>query len=136
MNTETKTLTIEKIDAKDLNMPKLHQKFWDSNRQNVFIAVDKRGDKIAQVSIAYNKAGNAYCYFYAKGRTAYVAGIGRAAGYGYCKRSAAAYEAMSNAGIKFNQHFAGAGLEKVRQALELIARTFAGDEFLSIVEIY
>ena len=47
----------------------------------------------------------------------YLSGTGKAGGYGYCKRSSAAREALRSAGIAFDEHWSASGIGKVREAL-------------------
>lgn len=61
-------------------------------------------------------------------------GSGMAGGYGYCKRSAAASDAFRHAGIDFDEYMHGAGIGRVREALEAIARQFGYSVFHVVEE--
>jgi len=52
----------------------------------------------------------------------FTAGHGSAGGYGYCKRSAAAGDAIRNAGIRLEQSISGVGIGAVHEALKAIGR--------------
>lgn len=52
----------------------------------------------------------------------YTSGRGKAGGYGYCKESAAAYEAFRSAGIDFDMCWSAAGESKIVEAIESVCR--------------
>ena len=54
------------------------------------------------------------------GRALERSGTGKASGCGYCKRSAAFEDALSNAGIAIDKNIGGAGMSAVRDALRAI----------------
>lgn len=58
------------------------------------------------------------------GEDFHTRGTGSAGGCGYCKRSAAASDAFQHAGIEFDEYMHGAGMGRVREALEAIAQHF------------
>lgn len=51
----------------------------------------------------------------------HVSGSGRAGGYGYCKKSAAAANALESSGFVFDVEIAGRGMDVVEQALKAVA---------------
>lgn len=54
-------------------------------------------------------------------------GSGWASGYGYCKLSSAAHEAIVNAGIDLSEPIGGRGVSAIYDAMEAIARMYAGE---------
>lgn len=52
----------------------------------------------------------------------WLAGRGKAGGYGYCKQSAAFSEAVDSAEIKLSRRVDGVGMEAVREAMNAIAK--------------
>jgi hypothetical protein len=55
------------------------------------------------------------------GAFGYVSGSGNARGYGYCRKSAAAEEAINNAGFTLSKTIGGVGESAIREALFAIA---------------
>ena len=59
----------------------------------------------------------------------YAHASGIASGGGYCRQSAAASDAMTNAGLSFNVGLHGAGMSSIDSALEAIARFYGFSVF-------
>ena len=98
-----------------------------------YIVLDKKGQTIAELR-TYWPANDVYACLWVHYGGIYATGSGRAGGYGYDKRSAAASEAFSKAGIKTDKSFHGSGNQM--QALEALGRHLAKRQFLTVVEAY
>ena len=68
------------------------------------------------------QASIVYCSLWVSTGTHFGSGSGRAAGYGFCKKSASFSEAVKSAGIRFSVPVAGVGSGAVYRACEAIAR--------------
>jgi hypothetical protein len=63
----------------------------------------------------------------------HASGSGKASGYGYCKESAAAYEAFESAGIEM-EHWGGSGQTKT--AVEALTKELAEGNPFHVVEFF
>jgi len=69
----------------------------------------------------YWPAQTAYACLWVHGSDIDTSGSGSAGGYGYCKESAAAAEAIDNAGIQLSESVSGVGTQAIEQAVLAIA---------------
>ena len=69
----------------------------------------------------YWPAQTAYACLWVHGSDIHTFGSGSAGGYGYCKESAAAAEAISNAGFELSGNISGVGTRAIEDAVLAIA---------------
>lgn len=125
---------IKKVEMKRNEWSEQNRKFWGNQKQSL-IAVSKDGFNIVTVQWNYTKSGickaivSVNACDYGRG---FANGFGNAGGYGYCKSSAAVEQAFRNAGIEI-ENLSGTGL--IREAVETLAYSIAGDNFLTVVSI-
>ena len=85
----------------------------------------------------YETPRRTYACIWLFGKMVYRNGSGYAGGYGYHLASAAAGQAIENAGIQLSERIHGAGDEAIRKAILAIAREIYPDaESLSVIEAY
>lgn len=75
----------------------------------------------------YGTNSRNYSAIWANGNGIYKSGTGTAGGYGYHRPSAAAAEAIQNAGITLSEDINGRGDSAIREAAEAIARAIQPD---------
>lgn len=83
-----------------------------------------RADEMrAAVTLRLYWPGDVACYAYvwANNDTLSVNGSGKAGGYGYCKKSAAAGAAIRNAGFDLSERIDGVGEDAIRRAVLAVA---------------
>ena len=100
---------------------------------------DNKGISLAKIRWYMGRSSSAmtvYCYVFVHSHAmpvehnmSWATGSGTAGGGGYCKQSAAFYEAISDAGIKFDEEIHGRGLSVVEEALEAIAKQAGFNSF-------
>lgn len=71
-----------------------------------------------------------YAAIWVHGKEIHTSGTGKAGGYGYHKPSAAAEEAILNAGFKLSERIAGAGDSAIESAIKAIAESVGYPEAL------
>ena len=74
----------------------------------------------------YNTGQTIHCCAWISGREVYSSGYGKAGGNGYCKESAAMYDAIKDAGITMSEYWAGTGGSKQREAAIAIGKKVTG----------
>lgn len=77
----------------------------------------------------YSTDSRAYACLWIHGRDIYGNGGGRAGGYGYHRASAAAQEAIMDAGIKLSESIDGRGDEAIREAIKAIAEAAGSKQY-------
>lgn len=75
----------------------------------------------------YGTQARNYSAIWAKGNGVYKSGTGTAGGYGYHRPSAAAQEAIYNAGITLDEDIGGLGDRAIKEAAEAIAKAIQPD---------
>lgn len=93
-----------------------------------YTAIDLTGREVVALRLYRARGGNgSYAAIWVHPVNGpHLIGTGRATGYGYHKQSAAAADAMSNAGVTLDQSIGGGGDRLVREAVEAIARAAVG----------
>lgn len=91
--------------------------------------------KIAVTARLYCTDSVWYCCLWVGAGDVHASGSGKAGGYGYCKKSAAAAAAIKNAGFSLSSRIDGVGEEAVREALLAIAEA-VGIKRPALVEAY
>lgn len=102
-----------------------HDMFVQTNRLKVIVTA-------RWYQSAHKSAHTVYCCVWVYGKdgteVGYRAGSGNAGGYGYCKRSAAFAEALSNAGLSTGfDNISGAGMYAVEDAMKSIGNLLGYD---------
>lgn len=106
------------------------QKFSPSHRKNslsksyqmVVAGVLPNMAKVVVDLRIYFGQTRAYACIWVHGSNAYYSGSGYAGGYGYHKESAAAAEAIRNAGIDLSESISGVGESAIERAVVAIAK--------------
>lgn len=126
-------MRITKFEPKRVDFPKAHQRFWDNHRQTVIVATNRDdGQVYVSALVGYNRNGTAYARVTVYGALEWCHGFGKAGGYGYCKQSAALYNAFRSIGIEID------GLEgtgAMRDAVEAVAMHNRKGVRIRVVEI-
>ena len=78
----------------------------------------------------YWPASTCYACLWVNSDPVHTQGSGKAGGYGYCKASSAAGQAIRNAGFTLDREIDGAGLEALREAMKAIAAELGHPEAL------
>lgn len=122
---------------KELNQaPKFtitHRKEKYFYKQFTAVAINGRRIYDAVTLRLYSTDSRAYCCIWINGNCAWGGGdywrvgSGTAGGYGYHRASAAAQEAIFNAGIDLSEDINGRGDQAIREAVEAIARAMWDD---------
>ncbi len=118
--------SIAPVDGININHRKEH------SLDRGFIAIDRQGKEICELR-TYWPANDCYACLWIHYNDIHATGSGRAGGGGYDKRSAAAAEAFTAAGVEITR-FGSTG--RTREAVEALARKLAGRKFLTVVEAY
>jgi hypothetical protein len=105
--------------------PTSKTKYTTSHRKEkgfagAYIAVTPGGKVVAELRI-YWPASTAYACFWVHNPQINTSGSGSAGGYGYCKESAAAGEALRNAGFTLSENISGVGRDAIRAAVLAVA---------------
>lgn len=74
----------------------------------------------------YCTGSTIHCVAWFYGNESYGWGYGKAAGYGYCKASAAVGEAIENAGISLSEPIDGRGITAIWDAAKAVAKKLTG----------
>lgn len=96
-------------------------------------ALDNNFNEIIDCRFYCTKGGTVTCCIWVYGNEHFSAS-GRAAGYGYEKKSAALQEALTNAGIVLNEYIDGSGY--IKEPLEAVAKWATRKRNIHIVEMY
>lgn len=91
----------------------------------------------------YKTDARHYCCVWVDGKCAwgapssskYRVGSGFVSGYGYHRASAAAYEALKNAGIEFDVDFSGCGDTAIKEALTATMNAMYGDSLCKYITV-
>jgi len=81
----------------------------------------KEANQVITLRIYGTGARNTACIWVNHTGFAHTSGSGSAGGYGYDRKSAAAQEAINNAGFSLSQDIGGVGESAIREALQAIA---------------
>jgi hypothetical protein len=88
---------------------------------DVFVLTDNAGNVPAKILFLTAKnadgAGKMYCVIRLELNGQYLAAVGSASGYGYCKRSAAFANALKGLNIELDEPVAGVDMRHVREAV-------------------
>ena len=132
-----------KATFKELNhAPKFninHRKENHFYKQITAVAINDRSAYDAVILRLYSTDARCYACLWTHGNCSWDGnadrwrnGSGTAGGYGYHRASAAAQEAIYNAGIELSEDIGGRGNEVMREAVEAIARAIWQDENVRI----
>ena len=69
----------------------------------------------------YWPASTCYACLWVNSDPVHTQGSGKAGGYGYCKASSAAGQAIRNAGFTLDREIDGVGIDAIREAMKAIA---------------
>ncbi len=98
---------------------------FDRADDKAFDTPDRRVVSLIELRIYGSKASNSCCVWVnAPAMQMHLSSSGEARGYGYDRASAAAENALLNAGFTFDRHWGGSGPEHVAEALLAIATLF------------
>lgn len=100
------------------------------------IAFDSENAKEVAVLRIYRTDSRVYACFWAYGKENIYKGSGLAGGYGYHMASAAADEAIENAGIKLSESINGVGDGAIRETIKAIASALYPENKVFIVEAH
>jgi len=84
----------------------------------------------------YHTNTTAYACLWVNAHPLYVSGSGKAGGYGYCKKSAAAGMAIHSAGFTLSQNINGCGEEAIREAVTAITELVANGKPVHVVRAH
>lgn len=127
MKNELTVTTFTPVDGINTN----HRK--ENGFDRAYIAINTKGETIAELRLYWPGQTNCYACFWAWGNDWQSTGSGVAGGYGYDKRSAAASEAFTKAGIQLSQSVHGTGRQ--HEAMEAVGKHLS-NEFLTVIEAY
>jgi hypothetical protein len=109
-----------RFDSESIRKNRKENHFY---KELALISIDDVDVKPYLVLRLYGTSRVNYACLWSHGmRDGSVAGGGSAGGYGYCRESAAAAEAIARSGIVLQHDISGRGMDAVVDALEAIAR--------------
>ena len=114
-------------NAKNYSGQKELVSYWE-------VAVYRKGELTFPINVRCwmgrsHSASVVHASIWANDRDTYLAGSGKAGGYGYHKESAAIDAAFRSAGIELAQSISGVGDTAIREALEALARALGYRKF-------
>lgn len=130
-NKQTATIDLSK-DGSSINSSHRKENHGLHKAYAAVVPSNGRARKVVDLRI-YWPRDTAYACLWMGNDTFHSAGSGKAGGYGYCKESAAAAEAMSKAGVKLSKYIAGAGTDAVETAVLAIATALGYPDAMLVV---
>ena len=118
----------KKHEATQINIKTSHRKEKNFSKGLSTCVVNLKGgiSEVITTRLYWTKGGTCTACVWLHCGT-YDGASGRATGYGYCKESAAAAEALANVGFTFNEWIGGGiGMQTIQEALKAAAENITG----------